>query len=215
MKYVLFDLDGTLTDPGVGITNCVKYALNHFGIRPKTRAELYPYIGPPLVESFMNFHGLSKEQAEEALWIYRERFDGVGIFENELIDGIPELLKTLKNRELTLVVATSKPEEYTVRILEHFGIDGYFDFVGGNTLNEDRPRKGDVIKYILENHPDMSGENTVMVGDRQYDVEGAHEHGIPTIGVLFGYGSREELASAGADHIAEDVSDLKNFLVDY
>ena len=213
MKYVLFDLDGTLTDPGLGITNCVIYALKHFDIEPSSREELFPYIGPPLKDSFMNFHDLSNEQAEKALWLYRERFDTKGLYENELIEGIPELLKSLKNRGFKLIIATSKPEEYTVRILQHFAIDQYFDFVGGNNLREERPKKSDVIRYIMENHPDMSGENAIMVGDRKYDVEGAHEFGIPTIGVLFGYGSREELESAGADFVVKTASELENCLI--
>lgn len=215
MKYVLFDLDGTLTDPGIGITNCVQYALNHFGIMPSEREELFPYIGPPLVDSFKTFHGLSEEQAQQALCLYRERFNTKGIFENELISGIPEMLNTLKNRGIKLIIATSKPEEYTVRILQHFAIDQYFDFVGGNTLREERPKKSDVVRYIMDNHPDMSGKNTVMVGDRKYDVQGAHTFGIPTIGVLFGYGSREELTSAGADYVVESVPELENRLLEF
>ncbi len=215
MKYVLFDLDGTLTDPGLGITNCVKYALNHFGIMPSEREELFPYIGPPLVDSFKMFHGLNEEQAQKALCLYRERFNAKGIFENALIPGITELLNDLKKRGFKLIIATSKPEEYTVRILEHFDIDQYFDFVGGNTLREERPRKSDVIRYIMDNYPDMSGENAVMVGDRKYDVQGAHEFGIPTIGVLFGYGSREELTLAGADFVVESVGKLKKCLLEF
>jgi len=215
MKYVLFDLDGTLTDPGLGITNCVKYALNHFGIMPSEREELFPYIGPPLVDSFKMFHGLNEEQAQKALCLYRERFNTKGIFENALIPGITELLNDLKKRGFKLIIATSKPEEYTVRILEHFDIDQYFDFVGGNTLREERPRKNDVIRYIMDNYPDMSGENAVMVGDRKYDVQGAHEFGIPTIGVLFGYGSREELTLAGADFVVESVGKLKKCLLEF
>ena len=215
LKYILFDLDGTLTDPGLGITNCVMYALKRFGIEPSGREELFPYIGPPLLDSFMNFHSLNEDQAEKALWLYRERFDTKGLYENELIEGVPELLESLKNKGFKLIIATSKPEEYTVRILEHFSIDKYFDFVGGNTLREERPKKSDVIRYIMENHPDMSGDNTIMVGDRKFDVEGAHAFGIPAIGVLFGYGSRDELEFAGADFVVDTVRELEERLIQH
>ena len=151
LKYVLFDLDGTLTDPGPGITNCVGHALEKFNIHPASREELYPYIGPPLIDSFQEYHGLTPEQAQQAVLYYRERFSVKGLFENEVYPGIPALLQRLKELGVTLVVATSKPEEFTVRILEHFDLARYFDFVGGNTLREERPTKSAVIAYIREN----------------------------------------------------------------
>lgn len=215
LKFALFDLDGTLTDPGPGITNCVRYALDKFDIHPATREELYPYIGPPLTYSFQEYHGLTAEQAEQALLYYRERFSVKGLFENEVYPGIPELLQKLKGRGVTLMVATSKPEEFTLRILEHFDLAQYFDFVGGNTLNEDRPTKESVIAYIKEHYADISGENTVMVGDRKYDVEGAHCHDLPAIGVLYGYGDRSELVDAGADQTVATVQELENLLLTY
>lgn len=212
LRYALFDLDGTLTDPGPGITNCVRYALEKFDIHPKNREELYPYIGPPLTFSFQEYHGLTAEQAEQALLYYRERFSVKGLYENEVYPGIPELLKSLKDRGVTLIVATSKPEEFTERILAHFDLAQYFDFVGGNTLNEDRPTKSAVIAYVKEHFPDISGENTVMVGDRKYDVEGAHSHGLPAVGVLYGYGDLDEMDTAGADFIAKTVQHLGEIL---
>lgn len=212
LKYALFDLDGTLTDPGPGITNCVMYALEHFDIHPKSRTELYPYIGPPLLTSFQEFHGLTPGQAEQALRLYRERFSQKGIFENEVYEAIPELLKALKDRGVTLVLATSKPEEFAKRILEHFDLLNYFDFVGGNTLKEERPTKSSVIAYVRERYPDISRENAVMIGDRKYDVEGAHMHDLPTIGVLYGYGDLAELTAAGADEIAASVTELEKIL---
>lgn len=212
LKYALFDLDGTLTDPGPGITNCVAYALEKFDIHPQNRAELYPYIGPPLTFSFREYHGLTKEQAEQALLFYRERFSVKGLFENEVYPGIPDLLQDLSDRGVTLIVATSKPEEFTHRILEHFDLAKYFAFVGGNTLNEDRPTKSAVIAYIRENYPDISGENAVMVGDRKYDVEGAHAHQLPAVGVLYGYGDRDEMQAAGADFVVQKVTDLQELL---
>ncbi len=212
LKYVLFDLDGTLTDPGPGITNCVAYALNTFGIYPQSREELYPYIGPPLTYSFRAFHGLTEEQAEQALLYYRERFSQKGLFENEVYAGIPALLQDLKDRGVTLLVATSKPEEFTVRILEYFDLMKYFSFVGGNTLNEDRPTKEAVIAYVQENFPDITRENAIMVGDRKYDVLGAHQQDLPAIGVLYGYGDREELTKAGADYMVSDIAELEKIL---
>lgn len=213
-KYLLFDLDGTLTDPGPGITNCVAYALEKFAVHPASREELYPYIGPPLTWSFQEYHRLTAEQAEQALLYYRERFSVKGLFENEVYDGIPELLAKLKGRGVTLIVATSKPEEFTHRILKHFSLADYFAFVGGNTLDEKRPTKSAVISHILNQYPDITAQNTCMIGDRRFDVEGAHDLGLSAVGVLYGYGDREELESAGADWIAEDVADLRRILLE-
>ena len=211
--FLLFDLDGTLTDPGPGITNCVAYALEKFGVHPAGREELYPYIGPPLTWGFQQYHGLTAEQAEQALLYYRERFSVKGLYENEVYPGIPELLEELRDKGTRLLVATSKPEEFTNRILEHFGLDGYFEFVAGNTLNEERPTKGSVIAYLKERYPQITGDNAIMVGDRKYDVQGAHEQGLPAVGVLYGYGDRAELQRAGADKIAEDLPALRRILL--
>lgn len=212
-QYILFDLDGTLTDPGPGITNSVAYALERFSIYPSSREELYPYIGPPLTWSFQQYHGLTPEQAEEALGYYRERFAVKGLFENAVYPGIPAMLERLRRAGATLLIATSKPEEFTLRILEHFGLTEYFDFVGGNTLDEKRPTKEAVIAYVKENYPAISAENAVMVGDRKYDVTGAKAHGLPSVGVLYGYGSQEELAEAGADCLAADPAELERILL--
>lgn len=213
IRYVLFDLDGTLTDPALGITNCVQYALEKFHIYPQTREELFPYIGPPLMYSFMDFHGLSQEQAKQAVKYYRERFSVKGLYENEVFEGIPELLRKLQEREVTLIVATSKPEEFACRILEYFDLVKYFTFVAGSTLDGQRPEKADVIAYIRESYPEMTAANTLMIGDRKYDVEGAHECGLPTVGVLYGYGDRAELETAKADYIVDSVSGLHELLL--
>ena len=212
-KAVVFDLDGTLTDPVEGITNCVQYALEKFRIYPISREELYPYIGPPLIYSFREFHGLSENEAEQAVAYYRERFSVTGLFENTVFDGIPELLEELKSKGVTLMIATSKPEEYTHRILRHFALDSYFDFVCGSTLSGLRPTKEAVIAHIRQKYPQLNGDNTLMVGDRKYDVEGAHSQGLNAVGVLFGYGDREEMEAAKADYIASDVSDLRQLLL--
>lgn len=213
IRYVLFDLDGTLTDPALGITNCVQYALEKFDIYPQTGEELFPYIGPPLMVSFMNFHGLSQEQAKQAVKYYRERFSVKGLYENEVFEGIPELLRKLQEREVTLIVATSKPEEFACRILEYFDLVKYFTFVAGSTLDGQRPEKADVIAYIRESYPEMTAANTLMIGDRKYDVEGAHKCGLPTVGVLYGYGDRAELETAKADYIVDSVSGLHELLL--
>ncbi len=207
-RYLLFDLDGTLTDPAQGITNAVAYALNKFGIEVENKASLYPYIGPPLTVSFCQFHGLSDEESIIALGYYREYFSAKGMFENILYDGIAALLNKLKTEGYTLIVATSKPEEFTVQILQHFALDGYFAFVAGNTLDERRPTKGEVIAYIKQQFPDISCGNALMIGDRKYDIEGAKHNNLKSIGVLYGYGSENELVNAGADVLAYDLKDL-------
>ena len=212
IKYVLFDLDGTLTDPAEGITNSVAYALAKFGIEVKDKRELYKFIGPPLVPSFMEFYGFSEDDAKKALSYYREYFAPHGIFENEMYEGIPELLAELSAAGKKIILATSKPQEFAKKILEHFEIDGYFSTVCGNTLDESRPTKRDVIAYILQIYPDMTAKNSFMVGDRKYDVEGAHALGIPAVAVLYGYGDEAELSAAGADHTVSDVKNLKKLL---
>ena len=213
IQYVLFDLDGTLTDSMPGITNCARYALEMFGIYPQNQEELLPYIGPPLVYSFATFHGLTKEQAEQAVAYYRERFSTVGWRENEVYEGVRELLDELQGRGVALMVATSKPDVFTNRILEHFDLARYFTFVAASTLDEKRSEKADVIAYLLENHPEIHGDNCVMIGDRKYDVLGAHRCGLSAIGVLYGYGDREEMEAAGADFIVESIEELRNLLL--
>ena len=213
ISYLLFDLDGTLTDPVEGITNCAKYALEKFDIYPLDRKELFPYIGPPLVYSFMNFHGLSQEDAQRAVVYYRERFSVVGWQENEVHDGIPELLSELRDRGVKLMVATSKPEEFTNHILQHFDLAQYFTFVAGCTLSGLRPEKADVIAYVREKYPEITADNTVMIGDRKFDVEGAHKCGLPAVGVLYGYGDCAEMEAVKADFIVEDIPALRDLLL--
>ena len=213
IRYLLFDLDGTLTDPAEGITNCVRYALDKFGIYPSSQEELYPYIGPPLVYSFQQFHGLSAVEADQAVTYYRQRFAVDGWRENRVFEGVSELLNELKTRGVTLMIATSKPEEFTHRILEYFDLSQYFAFVAGSTLDGLRPEKGDVIAYIRETYPAITRENTWMIGDRKFDVEGAHRCGLPAVGVLFGYGDRAEMEAAGADYIAEDIHALRDLIL--
>ena len=208
IEYILFDLDGTLTDPSLGITNSVMYALKKFKIEIKDRTELYKFIGPPLINAFMDYYGFSKEDALKALSYYREYFSVTGIFENRLYDGIFELLKELWADGKKVILATSKPQEFAKRILDFFGISDFFYFVGGATMDESRSEKDDIIEYVL-NQCKISPDNAVMVGDRKYDILGAHKFGIKAIGVTYGFGSEEELATAGADCIAHSVTELK------
>lgn len=214
-KYILFDLDGTLTDPKEGITKAVQYSLHHYGIEEADLEALCPFIGPPLRDSYINFYGFSQEKATEAISVYREYFCREGWAQNKVYPGIRELLEALKAGGKKLYVATSKPEPFAVQILEHFGLAGFFDGIGGADLEETRVRKGDVIAYVRERFGlltdergrDMASE-IVMVGDREHDVIGAGEQGLDCIGVLYGYGSRRELEDCGAARIAESVEEL-------
>lgn len=208
MKYttVLFDLDGTLTNPGLGITNSVAYALKKYGIDVKDRTELYKFIGPPLLNSFQDYYGFSEEQAVQAVEYYREYYQKTGIYENYVYEGIPELLKELTAEGITLLVATSKPEPFARLIMEHYHLAEYFTYIAGATMdNKTRVKKADVIRYAMQNCEAEDNEKLVMVGDRKHDILGAKEVGIDSIGVLFGYGDREELEQAGATYIAETV----------
>ena len=209
---ILFDLDGTLTDPGIGITNSVAYALKKHGIEVTDRTKLYPFIGPPLLDSFQRFYGFSEEQSEQAVADYREYFREKGLFENEVYSGVEELLQHLKESGKRLIIATSKPEEFAVRILEHFGLAKYFDHIVGATMDSSRSKKGDVIAYALEVCGITDKTDVVMVGDREHDVLGAKENGLDSVGVLYGYGSCEELEKAGATCVAETVEDILRFV---
>lgn len=207
-KYILFDLDGTLTDPGIGITNSVMYALEKFGIEVEDRASLYKFIGPPLLDSFQNFYGFTKEESELALKYYREYFRPKGLYENHVYDGVEDLLRELKAGGKEMIVATSKPEEFAVEILKHFNLYQYFDFVGGASMDEKRVKKSDVIAYALEKGDVTDLDAVVMIGDREHDVYGAKQIGVDSIGVLYGYGDYEELKQAGADYIVERPSEI-------
>lgn len=211
-KTVLFDLDGTLTDPGIGITNSVMYALDKFGIKVEDRTSLYKFIGPPLKESYAKYYHFSDEEVNRAVVYYREYFSEKGIFENILYDGIAEVLDRIKSSGRKIILATSKPDKFAIQILEHFGIDQYFDFVAAATMDETRTGKAEVISYAIESCNITDLRSTVMVGDRENDILGAKAFGIDSIGVLYGYGSREELQSAGAAYLADSVADIINFL---
>lgn len=209
---ILFDLDGTLTDPGLGITNSVMYALKKWNIEVENRTSLYPFIGPPLMYSFQTYYGFSAEQSEKAVRYYREYFREKGMLENEVYEGVVELLKSLKSAGKRLIIATSKPEEFAIKILEHFGLARYFEYIAGATMDTTRNNKSDVIAHALKSCGITDVSDVVMVGDREHDVLGAKQNGLHSIGVLFGYGSREELEAAGATYVAETVADILRFV---
>lgn len=209
---ILFDLDGTLTDPKVGITRSVAHALRCYGIEADLDS-LTAFIGPPLVDSFSEFYGFGEGQALEAVTKYREYFSVTGWAENEPYPGIEKLLGDLRAAGKKLVVATSKPEIYAVKILEHFALAPYFDLICGAPMNDvDGGRKPAVIRNALS-RSESSKEGAVMVGDRRHDVEGAHAVGLPAVGVLYGYGDRPEHEAAGADYIAGTLDELKEILL--
>lgn len=212
MKYILFDLDGTLTDPKDGITRSVAYALESFGIHVENTDDLCCFIGPPLLDSFMEYYGLTEAQSQESIAKYRERFGPIGLFENQVYPGIVQMLEHLKSLGKRLIVATSKPTVYSVEILKHFGLYDYFEFVSGSELDGTRTDKAEVIAYALEHTGITELSEAVMVGDRRHDIIGAKKNGLKSIGVLYGYGSREEFQAAGADHMAETVAELELLL---
>lgn len=213
-QYILFDLDGTVTNPEEGITKSFAYALEHMGIHVEDRSELRKVIGPPLLQSFDEFYHFTKEQAIEATAKYRERYGDVGWAENEVYDGVEEMLKTLSEAGAKLILATSKPERYAVQIMEHFGLAKYFTMLcGADDYAKDRSTKEQVIRYALEQNGITDIGEVVMVGDRKYDVVGASVFGIPTVGVLYGFGDEEELKAAGAAHIVATPQELLSYLM--
>ena len=213
-QYLLFDLDGTLTNPKEGITKSVQYALHHFGIDVDDPDTLTFYIGPPLIPSFMEFHGLTQEQALEALQVYRQRFASVGLFENEVLEGVPEMLCALKQKGRFLAVASSKPEAYVIRILEHFDLLQYFDEVVGASMDEKRSAKKDVIEEALHRMGKAPGDrNVLMIGDRMHDIEGAWLCGLDSLGVYTGFAADGELEAAGATYVFHSIRSMADFLL--
>lgn len=209
---ILFDLDGTLTDPKEGITKCVQYALAHFGIKVNDLEELMCFIGPPLIDSFQQFYDFDEKKAKEAVEKYRERFSDIGIFENGIYNGVLDLLQECKRVGKRLCLATSKPEIFAVRIIEKYGMASYFDEVVGSTLDGSINAKDEVIREVFRRlgiTTEDEKNHIVMVGDRKHDILGAKKCGIESIGVKFGYAEEGELEAAGADYIVETVEALK------
>ena len=209
-KTILFDLDGTITDSGEGIINCVIYALERFGLPIPERDSLRYFVGPPLHESFIK-QGVPAERAEEAVAVYRERYVPTGMFENSPYPGIRKVLETLKTKGHTLYVASSKPEWMCIEILKHFNLDQYFEQICGATMDTSRTNKEAVIAYLIEQNGKT--DNMIMVGDTKFDVIGAKFHGIPCVGVSWGYGTVEEMEEAGASSVVYSMDDLLKALL--
>ena len=209
-KYIFFDLDGTLTDSAEGITKCVQYALESRGINIPDLNTLRPFIGPPLIESFMNFYGMTEEEANFCTEKYRERFAGTGIYENKVYPGVPQLLAQLKNAGYTLAIATSKPVVFARRVADYFNIAQYFDYITGPDFSGSLPTKADVIADALA-HFNLTGATkaqAIMVGDRRHDILGAKACGLKAIGVTYGYAAPSELEQAGADYIVTTPQEI-------
>ena len=214
MKYTtaIFDLDGTITDSAPGILNSIRYALEKKGIRQPSEEVLRSFIGPPLKEQFQCVFGLTAKEGEEMVSLYRQYYGDKGIFENAPYPGVPEMLEALRAAGGRLIVATSKPEVFAKRIAEHFGFARSLDGVYGADMEGKCSSKIDVIRYAIREQG-ITPSGAVMVGDRKYDIVGAHEAGLSDIGVLYGYGSREELVEAGATRLAASVAELREMLV--
>lgn len=211
-KYIFFDLDGTLTDPQEGITNCVKYALAHFGIKEMDKSKLMRFIGPPLVDSFSEFYGFDERKSLEAVAKYRERFSTIGIFENKVYNGVYDMLQKLNDNARILVLATSKPKVYADRIMAKYRLRPYFKLISGSELDGTRNNKDEVINYAIDKLG-CDRERVIMVGDRRQDIIGAKKCGIASCGVRFGYAEEGELEAAGADFIADTMADLPRILL--
>ena len=212
-KYLFFDLDGTLTDSMPGIARAVQYALRRFGIDVQDLAALKPFLGPPLRDSFMEFYGMSPEEADRAVAVSREYFVPRGMFENELYPGIPELLAATAAAGRVNVIATSKPQPFAERIAAHFGIDRHFRLISGSTFDGRRKTKADVIRHALSTLGIDDPARAVMIGDRRHDVEGAAEEGLPAIAVEWGYAPPGELEAARPLRIVPDVETLRRLLL--
>lgn len=209
-KAILFDLDGTLTDSGEGIINCAQLALKYFGLPIPSREKMRVFVGPPLHETFVRF-GVPADKTDEAIRVYRSRYIPIGKYENTPYPGIPELLESLVSHGHRLYIATSKPEAMSVDILEHFGMAKYFTKICGASFDTSRSTKDAVIAYLLEETGER--ENMIMVGDTRFDVLGAKAHGIPAIGVSWGYGQAQEMEDAGAVGIANSPQELLEMLL--
>lgn len=218
-QYLLFDLDGTLTDSAEGIIKCVQYALEKMGIIENDTEKLKVFVGPPLSESFMNVYGFDRETTEKAIVYYRERFKPIGMFENAVYDGIPEMLKAMKDNGKINLIASSKPEAFVKTILEHFDIAKYFDIIVGASMDESRNTKEAVIEEALsqlknkDQYGQYDDDKCVMIGDRKYDINGAKYFGLRSIGVSYGFAPEGELKEAGADVIVDTVEELTQVLL--
>lgn len=209
MKYanILFDLDGTLTDPYLGISHSVQHALKKLGIEEKDEKRLRFFIGPPLKNSFKEFYHFDDATMETAIHYFREYFEAKGIYENKLYEGAGVLLKTLTGKGKKCILATSKPQKFAEKILRHFDIHDYFYDIVGSNLDETMTEKDEVIRWVMEKN-NLEKEKTIMIGDRKYDIDGARKNNIASLAVLYGYGSKEELENSRPDYLCETIQDI-------
>lgn len=213
ISHLLFDLDGTLTNPKEGITKCVQYALHAFGIEEPDLEKLVPFIGPPLRQSFMEFYGFSEEDAIKAVDSYRERFSTIGLFENFPYPGIAAMLQKLQAQGKILAVASSKPTVFVHQILEKFELAQYFTVIEGSNMDGSRVDKKEVIAEVLQQLGNPPADQLLMIGDRKFDVIGAREIGFACVGVRFGFAAPGELEDSGAIYVAETVQELQEYLL--
>ncbi|MFD3449274.1 HAD family hydrolase [Microbacteriaceae bacterium 4G12] len=209
---ILFDLDGTITDPKEGIVNSVQYALNKMNITEQNMKKLELFIGPPLQDSFAEYYKMNEEDINLAINYYRENFKVKGMFENKLYDGMKSLLEKLKQQGKTIIIATSKPTVFAIQILDYFKISSYFDDVVGSNLDGTRTSKTEIIHYILNTYSQYSPKNFIMIGDRKHDIIGANNNHISSIGVTYGYGTFEELEGVAPSHIVHSIQELETLL---
>lgn len=213
-KVILFDLDGTLSDPKEGITKSVQYALDKMGIAEPDLDKLECFIGPPLQVSFTEYYHFNEQETQKAIQFYRERFKEKGMYENMLYPDTPRLLQLLQEKEFILAVATSKPTVFAEQILEYFQISMYFETIVGSNLDGTRSAKAEIIQYIIENYPEYRLEEFIMIGDRKHDLIGANKTGIDSIGVTYGYGSVEELNDEKPAFIADSLKQINMILTE-
>ncbi|MBQ9963908.1 MAG: HAD hydrolase-like protein [Clostridia bacterium] len=211
-RFLLFDLDGTLTDPALGITRAVQYALRHFGLEETDPQKLLSYIGPPLLDTFRSY-GLTDEQSYEALRVYREYFADIGLYENAVYEGIPEFLKAAQSAGYVLIMATSKPEMYACRLMQYFGLTEYFACIAGSDMAETRADKAAVIRYAMQRVGITDVREAVMIGDRKFDVQGAKDFGMRSVAVSYGYGSMEELKKSQPTMLVHTVKELSDLFI--
>lgn len=209
---ILFDLDGTLTDSSPGIINSIVYALKKYGISVEDTAQLRKFLGPPLHDSFTDFYGFDENKSMEAVTFYREYFSTKGLLENDVYNGIPDLLQQLNDKGKRLILATSKPQEFTDRIMAHFDLAKYFEFIAGSNMDTTRSKKAEVIAYALSECQITDKSKVVMIGDREHDIIGAKAVGIDSVGVEYGYGDFNELSNAGATYIVKTVDELQDII---
>lgn len=210
--HLFLDLDGTLSDSAPGIVRSAQYALEAFGIHVDNLDDLLCFVGPPLEESFQEFYNLTPSQADEAVKVYRRRYEKIGVYENALYPGIPQFLDKARQAGKVLMVATSKPQRMADLVLSHFGIADRFAFVGGRE-DSSRRTKEEVIRYVMKENGLTRTEDIVMIGDRKHDVLGAKAVGLDSVGVLYGYGSRDEFQAAGATYIVDTLKELEELLL--